>query len=81
MSCKMTKPCCYQLYKKNAYALKTPRVVALPFIYGVECIIISIKIAKTDAHTDTHTHTDSGDIAPWWCILRPDGAQVPHIPL
>ncbi len=21
------------------------------------------------------------DIAPWWCILRPDGAQVPHIPL
>ncbi len=24
--------------KKNAYALKTPHVVALPFIYGVECI-------------------------------------------
>ncbi len=25
---------------RNAYALKTPRVVALPFIYGGECIII-----------------------------------------
>ncbi len=24
--------------QKNAYALKTPHVVALPFIYGVECI-------------------------------------------
>ncbi len=24
--------------EKNAYALKTPHVVALPFIYGVECI-------------------------------------------
>ncbi len=23
---------------KNAYALKTPHVVALPFIYGVKCI-------------------------------------------
>ncbi len=27
--------------KKTTYALKTPRVVALPFIYGVEYIIIS----------------------------------------
>ena len=27
--------------KKNTYALKTTRVVALAFIYGVECIIIS----------------------------------------
>ena len=27
--------------KKTTYALKTPSVVALPFIYGVECIIIS----------------------------------------
>ncbi len=24
--------------EKNAYALKTPHVVALPFIYGVGCI-------------------------------------------
>ncbi len=32
--------CWYQksYIKKNAYALKTPHVVALPFIYGVECI-------------------------------------------
>ncbi len=30
---------CTPLAKKNAYALKTtPHVVALPFIYGVECI-------------------------------------------
>ncbi len=28
---------------KNAYALKTPCVVALPFIYGVKCIIIPNK--------------------------------------
>ncbi len=27
--------------KKTTYALKTPSVVALPFIYGVEYIIIS----------------------------------------
>ncbi len=27
--------------KKNTYALKTPRVVALPFISGVEYIMIS----------------------------------------
>ena len=27
------------IIKKNACALKTPRIVALPFIYGVECII------------------------------------------
>ncbi len=26
--------------KKTTYALKTPSVVALPFIYGVECIIL-----------------------------------------
>ncbi len=26
------------IQKKNAYALKTPHVVALPFMYGVECI-------------------------------------------
>ncbi len=26
------------IMQKNAYALKTPHVVALPFIYGVECI-------------------------------------------
>ncbi len=28
----------YTIAKKNAYALKTPHVVALPFIYGVGCI-------------------------------------------
>ncbi len=28
----------FALIKKNAYALKTPHVVVLPFIYGVECI-------------------------------------------
>ena len=27
--------------KKNTYALKTPHVVALPFIYGVKYIVIS----------------------------------------
>ncbi len=27
--------------KKTTYALKTPRVVALPFIYGVEYIILT----------------------------------------
>ncbi len=26
--------------EKNAYTLKTPLVLALPFTYGVECIII-----------------------------------------
>ena len=36
----------HSLYQKNAYALKTPRVVALPFIYGVECIIISNQNGK-----------------------------------
>ena len=25
--------------KKNAYALKTPHVIALPFIYGVESLL------------------------------------------
>ncbi len=30
----------YILQKKTTYALKTPRVVALPFMYGVEYIII-----------------------------------------
>ncbi len=29
------------IQKNNACAFKTPHVVALPFIYGVECIIIS----------------------------------------
>ena len=28
-------------YKKTTYALKTPRVIALPFMYGVEYIFIS----------------------------------------
>ncbi len=28
--------------KKNAFALKTPRVVAWPVIYGVECIFVSL---------------------------------------
>ncbi len=28
------------IQKNPTYALKTPRVVALPFIYGVECICV-----------------------------------------
>ncbi len=37
--------------KKTTYALKTPSVVALPFIYGVECIIISNqKRGKNKSH-------------------------------
>ncbi len=31
----------FYIVKKNTYALKTPRVVAIPFIYGVEYIMIS----------------------------------------
>ncbi len=30
---------CYLIIKKNAYALKTPRVVARPVIYGFECYV------------------------------------------
>ncbi len=26
------------IYIKNTYALKTPRIVVKPFIYGVECV-------------------------------------------
>ncbi len=38
--------------KKTTYALKTPRVVALPFIYGVEYIIIpNQKRGKNNCHT------------------------------
>ena len=37
----LTVHCGTSLYKKPTYALKTPRVVALGFIYGVEYIIIS----------------------------------------
>ncbi len=41
------------LIKKNAYALKTPRVVALPFIYGVDYIIISNQYGKKGRITVT----------------------------
>ncbi len=29
------------IVKKNTYALKTPHVVALPFIYGVESLLVT----------------------------------------
>ncbi len=55
-------------YHENTYALNTPCVVALPFIYGVEPIVISNqKMGKYDVpsgqksgmdrETDAHTHS------------------------
>ncbi len=52
------------------------------------------RIVDTRGHMDTHTDIRTQatcdlhgrvflmvHFAPWWCILRLPGAQVPHIPL
>ena len=47
----------FKMQKKNTYALKTPSVVALPFIYGVEYIIISNqKKRKNNYYTQCQTY-------------------------